>query len=56
MATSLDNPPRINQRCQVEADNINLQFDSVIVLDHGANDGTFVGLREDKDARTDQRT
>jgi hypothetical protein len=37
-ATSLDNLPRINQRRQVEADDVHLQFDSVGVLNHGAYD------------------
>jgi len=38
-ATSLDNLPRINQRREVQADNIHLEFDSIIVLNHGAYDG-----------------
>ena len=37
--TSLDNLPRINQRREVEADDVHLQFDSIVVLNHGANDG-----------------
>jgi hypothetical protein len=36
---SLDHLPRINQRREVEADNIHLQFDSVGVVNHGANNG-----------------
>jgi hypothetical protein len=35
---SLSNLPRINQGRQVEADSIHLQFDSIVVLNHGAND------------------
>jgi len=38
-ATSLDDLPHINQRREIEADNIHLQFDSIGVLNHGANDG-----------------
>src|SRR6516225_8742856 len=38
VAVSLDNLPRINQRRQVEADNIHLQFDYILVLNHGADD------------------
>jgi len=34
--TSIDNLPRINQRRQVEADNIHLQFGAVAVVNHGA--------------------
>jgi len=36
-ATSPDNLLRINQRREVEADNIHLQFGSIVVLNHGAN-------------------
>jgi hypothetical protein len=36
---SLNNLPRINQRREVEADNIHLQFDPIVVLNHGANNG-----------------
>ena len=36
-ATSLGNLPRINQGRQVEADDIHLQFDSIVVLNHSAN-------------------
>jgi hypothetical protein len=36
---SLGNLPRINQGRQVETDDIHLQFDSIVVLNHGANDG-----------------
>jgi hypothetical protein len=35
----IDNLPRINQRREIETDNIHLQFDSIIVVNHGANDG-----------------
>jgi hypothetical protein len=35
---SLDNLPPIDQRREVKADNIHLQFDSILVLNHGAND------------------
>ena len=35
----LDNLPRINQRSEVKTDDIHLQFDSIVVLNHGANDG-----------------
>jgi len=38
---SLDNLPRINQRREVEADNIHLQFDSIGLLNHSANDGVL---------------
>ena len=31
--TSLDNVSRINQRCEVEADNIHLQFGFIRMLD-----------------------
>jgi hypothetical protein len=36
---SLDNLPRVDQSRQVEADDVYLQFDSVIVLNHSADDG-----------------
>ena len=36
-AISPDSLPRINQRREVEADNIHLQFCSIVVLNHGAN-------------------
>jgi len=39
MATSLDNLPKVNQRRKVEADDSHLQFGSIVVLNHGANDG-----------------
>jgi hypothetical protein len=38
-ATSLNNLPRIDQRREVETDNIHLSLDSIVVLNHGANDG-----------------
>ena len=38
-AVSLDNLPRINQRCQVQAENVNLQLGAVRVLNHGAKKG-----------------
>src|SRR5215469_12789556 len=38
-ATSPDNLPGINQRREVEADDIHLQFDSIVVVNHGAHDG-----------------
>ena len=31
--------PGINQRREVETHNVHLQFDSIIVLNHGTNDG-----------------
>jgi len=34
---SLGNLPRINQGRQVEADDIHLQFDSIVVLNHSAD-------------------
>jgi hypothetical protein len=34
---SLNNVPRINQRREVEANNIHLQFDSIVVLNHSAD-------------------
>ena len=37
-ATSLDNLPRINQRGEVEADNVHLEFDYILILNHGADD------------------
>jgi len=37
VAFSLDNLPGVDQRREVETDNIHLQFDT-IVLNHGAND------------------
>jgi len=37
--TSVDHLLRINQRREVETDDIHLQFDSIAVLNHGANDG-----------------
>jgi hypothetical protein len=40
-AVSLDNLPRINQRCQVQADNVNLQLGAVDLLNHGPNDGVI---------------
>ena len=40
-ATSLDNLPRINQRHKVEADDVYLWFDSIVVLNHGANHSIF---------------
>jgi hypothetical protein len=40
-ATSLDNLPRINQRRKVEADDVYLWFDSIVVLNHGANHSIF---------------
>ena len=41
MATphSLNDLLRINQRREVEADNIHLQFDSIVFLNHRADDG-----------------
>jgi hypothetical protein len=37
-ATSVDNLPRINQCREIETDNIHLQFDSIFVLNYGADD------------------
>src|SRR6516162_2656222 len=37
--TSVDHLLRINQRREVETDDIHMQFDSIAVLNHGANDG-----------------
>ena len=34
----LDNLPRINQRGEVEADNVHLEFDYILILNHGADD------------------
>ena len=39
---SLDNLSGINQRREVEADNIHLQLESIGVLNHGTNDGLTV--------------
>ena len=36
---SLDNLSGINQRREVEANNIYLQLGAIVVLDHGADDG-----------------
>ena len=38
MTTSLDNLSRINQRCEVETNDVHLQFDFVAVLNYGSND------------------
>ena len=38
---SLDNLPSINQRSEVEADNIHLQFHSIVVVNHGAHYRVF---------------
>ena len=38
---SFDNLPRINQRREVEADDIHLQFDSIIVLNHSADNSVL---------------
>jgi len=38
---SFDNLPRINQRREVEADDVHLQFDSIVVVNHGANYGVL---------------
>ena len=40
-ATSLDNLPRIDQRYEVEPDNIYLQLDSIVVVNHGAHYRVF---------------
>jgi len=40
-ASLLGNLPRINQRREIKADNIHLQFDSIVVLNHGANNCIF---------------
>jgi hypothetical protein len=37
--TSLDNLPKVDQRREVEPDNIHLQLGAIGVLDHGAYDG-----------------
>ena len=39
--TSLDNLPRINQRREVETDDVHLQFGLIAVLNHGTNDGVL---------------
>jgi hypothetical protein len=33
--------PFLNPRREVKSDNVNLQFDSIVVLYHGASDGTL---------------
>ena len=38
MLPSFDNLPRINQRREVEADDVHLQFDSIVVLNYGLHD------------------
>jgi len=38
---SFDNLPRINQRREVEAVDVHLQFDSIVVVNHGANYGVL---------------
>ena len=41
MLPSFDNLPRINQRREVEAVDVHLQFDSIVVVNHGANYGVL---------------
>ena len=52
----LDNLPRINQRSEVKTDDIHLQFDSIVVLNHGANDGIldFAVVQVHSDLITDR--
>ena len=38
--------PGINQRREVETHNVCLQFDSIIVLNHGTNDGILVSVMQ----------
>jgi hypothetical protein len=46
---------RINQRRQVETDNVHLQFETVAVVNHGANNGVlnFAAVKVDADSVTD---
>ena len=43
---SLDHLPRINQGREVQADNIHLQFDSIVVLNHGSNEELVYSPKE----------
>jgi hypothetical protein len=36
---AINNPRQVNQRREVQTDNIHLQFDSIVVVNHSANDG-----------------
>ena len=55
-ATSLDNLPRINQRGEVEADNVHLEFDYILILNHGADDSIldFAVMQIDADFIADR--
>ena len=52
----LDNLPRINQRSEVKTDDIHLQFDSIVVVNHGTNDSilNFAVMQVHADFVTDR--